>query len=123
MLSPDVLGRLQSLHPAIASQLEEIVRLAPESADLQLLDLCSSYVDAALQQQDWTPPGGEMTEKESAFIAFTEQFVSSVSTMSDEQVSRLQEYASADEIYAFVNALYVADMVRRLNLVTQRVLQ
>ena len=41
----------------------------------------------------------------------------------DQQVARLQNYASADEIYAFVNALYIADMTRRLDLVAGRMLR
>jgi hypothetical protein len=63
-----------------------------------------------------------LTEKEHAFIAFTEQFTSSVSTMSDEQVEGLLQFASADEVYAFVNAIYVTDMSLRLELVAGRVL-
>ena len=42
--------------------------------------------------------------------------------MSDTQVARLQEFASADEVYAFVNALYVSEMAKRLELVALRVL-
>ncbi|ARN75821.1 hypothetical protein [Oceanicoccus sagamiensis] len=63
-----------------------------------------------------------MSAKEQAFIAFTEQFIVSVGTMTDEQVQRLLAFASADEVYAFVNALYVTDMSRRLELVAGRVL-
>jgi hypothetical protein len=34
----------------------------------------------------------------------------------------LLEFDSEDEVYAFVNALYVADMSRRLDLVAGRIL-
>ena len=57
-----------------------------------------------------------------AFIAFTEQFATSVSTLTDAQVARLLESASEDEVYGFVNALYVLDMSRRLDLVVGRIL-
>ena len=122
MLSEQVRSRLQELHPDIAIQLDTIIELAPESTDPQLLALCSSYVDAALRLENWTPPSAGLSDKEQTFIEFTEQFTASVSTMSDQQVARLQNYASADEIYAFVNALYIADMTRRLDLVAGRML-
>lgn len=122
MLSQQVQSRLQELHPDIATRLDTIIGLAPESTDPQLLALCSSYVDAALRNEDWTPPSAGLSDKEQAFIQFTEQFTASVSTMSDQQVASLQNFASADEIYAFVNALYVADMTRRLDLVAGRMM-
>ncbi len=122
MLSHDTLARLRELHPAVAVELEKTIQLAREATDPGLLELCSSYVMAALRQQNWSPPAGPLSDRESAFIEFTEQFAASVSTLSDEQVARLQAFASADEIYAFVNALYVADMLGRLELVTRRVL-
>ena len=122
MLLTQTIARLESLQPETTAALRNIIRLAPESTDPQLLELCAAYIDAALLQQDWAPPTRALTEKEAAFIAFTEQFVSSVGTMDDDQVSRLQQFASADEIYAFVHALYITDMERRLELVAGRML-
>ena len=122
MLSEQVDQRLQTLHPDIHAHLGAIIDLAPSATDPLLLNLCSSYIDAALMQRDWVAPKDGLSDRERAFIAFTEQFTSSVSTLDDEQVARLQKYASADEIYGFVNALYVADMVRRLDLVAGRIL-
>ena len=122
MLSAEVSARLEEVHPSISSELNNMSIVATEVADPQLLALCSSYIDAALCQRDWTPPAGGLTDKERAFIAFTEQFTASVSTMTDEQVNRLLEYASADEVYNFVSALYVVDMTRRLDLVAGKVL-
>ena len=123
MPSSAVFAKLEEFHPSITSELSNIMRLAPETTDAKLLQLCSTYVDAALRQQSWVPPARGLTDKERAFISFTEQFTSSVSTMSDEQVKQLLQFASADEVYAFVNALYVVDMVGRLELVAGRVLQ
>lgn len=122
MLSTNTFTRLEKLQPAIATELHNIMQLAPKATDAQLLELCTGYIDAALRQQHWSPPERALTEKEQAFIAFTEQFTSSVGTMSDEQVQRLLQFASADEVYAFVNAIYVTDMSRRLELVVGRVL-
>ncbi len=122
MLSPELLDRLETLQPEIAEKLDAVVRLAPETTDQPLLDLCAGYIDAALRREQWHPPARPLNEKEQAFIALTEQFVSSVGTMSDQQVKRLLDHASADEVYAFVNALYVTDMARRLDMVAGRML-
>lgn len=122
MLSTETFNRLEKLQPTIAKELHNIMQLTPNSTDTELLDLCSSYINAALRNQTWAPPKRPLTEKEQAFIAFTEQFIVSVGTMDDEQVERLLQFASADEVYAFVNALYVTDMTQRLELVAGRVL-
>jgi hypothetical protein len=42
--------------------------------------------------------------------------------MKDEQVQDLLMFASADEVYAFVNSIYVTDMAKRLELVAAKVL-
>lgn len=122
MLSTKTFTSLEKLQPDIAKELHNIMHLAPNSTDAELLELCTSYIDAALRNQNWKPPERPLTEKEQAFIAFTEQFIVSVGTMSDEQVKRLLQFASADEVYAFVNALYVTDMTQRLELVAGRIL-
>jgi hypothetical protein len=122
MLSAEVSARLEVLHPSISSELNNMAGVATDVVDPRLLALCASYIDAALCQRDWTPPANGLTAKERAFIAFTEQFTTSVSTMTDEQVDKLLEYASADEVYNFASALYVVDMTRRLDLVAGKVL-
>ena len=121
MLSPPVLKRLEELHPEITPELQQVWQLARESTDPDLLDLCAGYIDAALHNRLWQP-ARELSEKERAFVAFTEQFVASVGTLQDEQVQRLLQHASADEVYAFVNALYVTDMSSRLNIVAGNIL-
>jgi hypothetical protein len=121
MISEPVRARLSSLHPEGAVQLARINQLAFEATDPALLDLCAGYIDSLLQDQSWVPPHS-LTPREQAFVAFTEQFVTSVSTLADTQVERLLEFASEDEVYGFVNALYVLDMSRRLDLVVGRLL-
>jgi hypothetical protein len=122
MLSSHIFSQIETLQPDIAPQLQKMMTLATEATQPQLLELCTGYIDAALNLQDWTPPHSPLTEKEQAFIAFTEQFVTSVGTMRDDQVQDLLAFASADEVYAFVSAIYVTDMARRLELVAGRVL-
>jgi hypothetical protein len=122
LLSSRIFNQIETLQPNIAPQLANMIKLATEATDPQLLKLCTDYIDAALNLQDWTPPHSPLTDKEQAFIAFTEQFVTSVDTMSDDQVRDLLAFASADEVYSFVSSIYVTDMVRRLELVAGRVL-
>lgn len=122
MLSTNIVTRLEKLQPAITTELQHIMRLTSEATDKNILKLCTGYIDAALRNQTWSPPELALTEKEQAFIAFTEQFTSSVSTMSDEKVQNLLQFSSVDEVYTFVNAIYVTDMSLRLELVAGRVL-
>jgi hypothetical protein len=113
--------RLASLHPEGAAQLARINQLVLEATDPALLELCAGCIDSLLQDNAWVPPH-HLTSRQQAFIAFTEQFATSVSTLTDAQVARLLESASEDEVYGFVNALYVLDMSRRLDLVVGRIL-
>ena len=122
MLSPPLAACLDALHPDIATNLRTIDHLAQEAVPPDLLALCTSYAQAALEGKVWTRPEEGLTDKEQAFIAFTEQFVTSVSNMESSQVQRLLDFAGADEVYAFVHALYVTDMQLRLDMVGREVL-
>jgi hypothetical protein len=122
MLSSNISSCLEQLQPTIATQLHNIIALAQQATDPKLLALCSTYIDAALRQEKWTPPERLLTDKEKAFIAFTEQFTSSVSNMSDLQVQNLLKFSSTDDVYNFVNAIYVTDMKLRLEIVAGKVL-
>ena len=121
-MSTNLASHLERLHPEILGELTIIEGLSQQVTDPDLLALCSSYIEAALRVEDWQPPARALTDKEQAFIAFTEQFAMSVSTMSGSQVDRLLEFATADEVYAFVHALYVTDMQLRLEIVAGEVL-
>lgn len=122
MLSTAVSSRLNALQGNSAAELNQIIDLAQRSSDPKLLALCTSYIEAAQRCQDWHPPAGGLSDREQAFVAFTEQFVASVGTMQRDQVVRLLDYASADEVYAFVHAIYVTDMALRLDMVGREVL-
>lgn len=121
MISEPVKQRLSLLHPEGAAHLVSINQLAWQAVDPALLELCSSYIDSVLQDTLWVPPH-VLSEREKAFVAFTEQFVTSVSTLTDEQVTRLLQFSGEDEVYSFINALYVLDMTRRVELVAGRLL-
>jgi hypothetical protein len=122
MLSSEVSARLDALQPDAAGELRTIDRMSLEVTDPALLALCTGYMEAAMRCRDWHPPKQGLTEREQAFIDFTEQFVTSVSTLEEGAVTRLLDFATADEIYAFVHAMYVTDMTLRLQIVGQEVL-
>lgn len=121
MLSEPVKQRLTTLHPEGTTELQHINQLALEAVDPTLLKLCTELIDALLQDRSPTLPQ-TLSPRDQAFLAFTEQFVTAVSAVSDKQVAELLRFATEDEVYSFVNALYVTDMTRRLDLVAGRVL-
>ncbi len=122
MLSTHVSERLGELAPAAAAELRNITSMAEEVTDPDLLQLCTAYIDAVLMCRDWQPPEGGLDDRQQAFIAFSEKFATSVSGIDSADVARLRDFATDDEVYAFVHALYVADMSRRLDIVGREVL-
>lgn len=122
MLAKNIQEQLAAMHPESTLKLTRLNQLSRETTDVELLDLCSSYIDTMLRDLPWQPPN-PLTDREKTFLNFAEQFMMAVSAIEDQQVAALMKYASADEIYCFVNALYVVDMTLRLNLVIGRVLK
>jgi hypothetical protein len=61
------------------------------------------------------------TSYERARIAFTEQFVMSVSAVSDADVNALLADDDAMTVYNFVNAVYVLDLTTRVDMVTRTI--
>ena len=57
-----------------------------------------------------------------AYLAFTEQFSTSVEHISDEEVSALLEHASEQEVFDFAVALYVIEMEMRMSIVARAML-
>src|SRR5690606_30944077 len=121
MIAEPVRARLAALPPEAATPLAGIHQLASAAVDPAILALCSACIDAILNDHSWVPPR-PLTAREQAFVDFSEQFATSVSTLDRAQVERLRGFASEDELYLFVNALYVLDMRRRLDLVAGRIL-
>ena len=63
MLSEQVDQRLQTLHPDIHAHLGAIIDLAPSATDPLLLNLCSSYIDAALSSLNLSVKVGGLVVK------------------------------------------------------------
>lgn len=116
---PDAIAQL---HPEIAARFAQAQALSQENCDRALLALCGSYVEAALDIQAWQAPGRPLSEREAAYIGFTEQYVMAVSQLEREQVERLLAFDDADSVYAFVHALYLEEMRLRVNRVAKELL-
>lgn len=113
--------RLATLHPDGVAELERINAVARSTSDRALLELCHARAEALLTLAAWDEPA-DVCERERAFLDFTEQFVTSVSHVSDEDVERLLDHASPTEVYGFINSLYVLEMTTRVKLVAKEVL-
>ncbi|HMJ34515.1 MAG TPA: hypothetical protein VK501_11410 [Baekduia sp.] len=118
----DTLERLRELHPDGAARLAHLNTVASGVTDPQLLALCVTCADTMLQGASYDIPS-ELDAREVAALEFTEQFVTSVGDVSDEQVQALLEHLSPEELYGFIGALYVREMTRRVELVAGRVLR
>ena len=114
--------RLQALHPEAAAELARLESaLDATGLDPDLLDRCGQFIDAVLRETEGartTPRSG----REQACLAFCEQFVVSVSSVSDAEVSALREHLSPDEVYLFANAVYLIEMSKRLDLTLEAAL-
>jgi transposase len=117
-----MLPRLAELHPEATAELARVNAVARSIADPELLDLCRRRAEAMLARAPWEEPAA-VTDRERAFLDFTEQFVTSVSHVSDEDVERLLEHATPAEVYDFIGALYVVEMTRRVEMVASEVLR
>ena len=65
---------------------------------------------------------GVFSRRERAELAFTEQFLVSVSGIVDDDISALLEDQSPDQVYAFVSAIYVIEMTIRARLAARKAL-
>ena len=133
---------LEELHPDGARELARLDAAAWACAERGLLALCSQRAaqllgaetavaaepsDAAIdpakraELEEWDRSSA-FSDAERAHLAFTEQFVTSVGHVSDEQVAALLRHRSPDEVRTFVAALYAVELVQRLDLVAGAVL-
>ncbi len=123
LVSEQLRRRLQTHHPAAVAELDKLGRILDDtSLDPALLALCSDYFAAALAGADWSP-SKRLSELETACIDVCEQFMVSVSTMTDPQIGALNEHLSPDEVYNLMCAIYLIEMSRRLDMTLERVLQ
>jgi alkylhydroperoxidase family enzyme len=61
--------------------------------------------------------------RERAYLAFTEQFVTSVRHIDDAQVEALCAHDAPTDVCAFIDALYVVELTQRVDLVFDAVMQ
>lgn len=113
--------RLMELQPDSAAKLMRLNHVAMEQIDPELLALCTDRAFAMIEG-DRTGRPADVTDRESAYLDFTEQFVTSVGTTSEAQVQALQVEDSPEDVYAFAGALYAAEMTRRVEIVSSAVL-
>jgi alkylhydroperoxidase family enzyme len=139
---PTTFDRLQELSPGPAAELARLNAAAWEATDPRLLELCRRRLkamlgdcsrageDAARARELGLDPrklealerwagSDEFTAAERAHLAFTEQFVTSVSAVSDEHVEDLLRHGDMRSVYDFVSALYVVELTERLDLVAR----
>jgi alkylhydroperoxidase family enzyme len=113
---------LHAAQPEVASALNRMQAVAREATDPALLELCRQRVSELLDDGDPIPPSRLLTPAERAFLAFTDQFVFSVASVSDDDVAKLLEHAEPVDVYRFVAALYSVEMSLRIDIVGRSVL-
>jgi len=119
---------LRSLQPDGAAELALVNKAARESTDPELLELCRCLIVALLEENsihrvDDRTASDAYSPLERAALDYTEQFVISVSSMSDEQVEALRSHLGDEKTYAFAAALYVIEMTERLRIISSVVLE
>jgi alkylhydroperoxidase family enzyme len=125
-------------HPELLAALDEVHDAAWSSVPADLLDLCrlrvamllghsattdADDVDRALLAElpRW-PDSPRFSPTERAALAFTEQFVIDVASMSDDLVEAMETHLGAGGALEFTNALLVIEQRQRLALLWSRLL-
>ena len=138
-----VIERLARLGPASVEELTRLRAAALSATDPARLELSRHLLAARLGARDalaepratagepaaaraaaveeWTT-SALFDAEDRAFLAFTEQFSTSVAHVSDDEVRALLEYASEQEVFDFVVALYVIEMEMRVSIVARAML-
>ncbi|MDJ0940349.1 MAG: hypothetical protein QNJ00_11360 [Woeseiaceae bacterium] len=115
--------RLAAHHPEAATEIGNLEAvLDGTSLDAGLLELCSRFFETSMRGDEWLPPES-LTALETACLAVCEQFMVSVSGISDEQIAALNEHLNADDVYNLMSAIYLVEMSKRLDLTLEQVLQ
>ncbi|MEM7280709.1 MAG: hypothetical protein AAF438_03610 [Pseudomonadota bacterium] len=123
LVSSHTLEVLTNYHPEAARELTNLQAVLTESSlDPDLLKLCSDYFKAALRNDTWSGPEA-LTDLQAACLAVCEQFMVSVSATSNEQVHRLGQHLSADELYNLMYAIYLIESSQRLEMTLEATLQ
>jgi hypothetical protein len=142
-MQPVINARLHDLQPTASAQLARANDAAWDATDPALLELCRGLVLKMLEAGAASHAGRAVTPAidppklaalgnwassdvfsplERAALGFTEQFVLSVSSVSDEQVEALRAHLDDEAVYNFAAALYLVEMTERLKLVSRAVI-
>jgi hypothetical protein len=113
---------LYAVQPETAAALNHMQAVAREATDPTLFELCRQRVFELLDDGDPIPAESLLTGAERAFVAFTDQFVFSVASVSDADVDALLEHARPLDVYQFVAALYSVEMSLRIEIASRAVL-
>src|SRR4051794_34422112 len=111
---PASFERLRDLHPAGAAALERMLEEAWQATDPDVLARCRLEIRTGLGSGLRPDPASD-----DPYVALTEQFVRSVSGVTDDQIQALRRLGDDGSVYAFVAALYVVDMTERLDLLAR----
>ncbi len=123
LVNPDTRSTLQAHHPEALGELDRLADAIDSTGlDADLLALCQSFFAASLRGERFDA-GRELSDLESDCLAVCEQFMVSVSTLSDDQVASLARHLSADDLYQLMYAIYLLEMSERLGLTLKGVLQ
>jgi len=134
---------LGNLQPGASAGLARANAAARAATDPALLELCRCLIVSMLDAgagssavhevvpglgqeklvalQNWAS-SDVFSPLERAALGFTQQFVLSVSAVSDEQVGALRAHMDDEAVYAFSAALYVVEMTERLKMVSRVIL-
>ena len=141
----DVIASVLAAHPAVVVQLDAADAAAWEAVDPVLLELCRLRIamlldsrselaartpaavaaglnEATVDELNLWPTSARFGPRERACLAFTEQFVIDVASLSDEQASAVGEQLGAQGLADFVSALLVVEQRQRLRLGWSRLL-
>jgi alkylhydroperoxidase family enzyme len=110
---PVSLGRLRELHPEGADALELMLERAWEAGPPGVAAPCRRRIRELIGAE---APGGGQEPVARAYLDLAEQFVLSVSEVTDEQVDAVRRLGGDRATYDFVAALYVLDLSERLDL-------
>lgn len=115
------LAAIGEAQPEAGAALLRLREAAWQSTDEQLLEICGRRATEMLNGHEITDV--EASPREQAYLDFTEQFVTSVSSVSNEDVARLLEHDSDDAVFAFAGALYALEMSERVAIVSGEILR
>lgn len=128
---------MRALAPSAMVQLDAVHEVAWTSTDAELLELCRLRIAGMLGDwcglerralgagvideatiaalQEWRA-SDRFTDFQRARLAFTEQFVQSVSAVTDADVAALLVDSDEASVYQFVTAVYVIEMTARVDM-------